>query len=125
MTTSTTSPSIQLLNIAALITTHGKTQQQTQANFHTALTYVSGMVDSKPTTGLNQVSKDGSHLICHECGKHMRSLRRHLKYAHQMSTSEYRAKHGISPKETLVHPEYSATRSLWAKHYNLGVRGEE
>ena len=41
------------------------------------------------------LDRDEDTVVCHECGKSYRSLVQHLHYTHQMSTADYRARHGL------------------------------
>jgi hypothetical protein len=118
--------SLELLKLAANITLHGKTQAQTQDNFYSALVYINGLYTRmRPAaTGTNPLSADGTQIICLDCGKALSSLRRHLRDTHRTTADAYRAKHQLSPTETLVHPDYSARRSVLAKDNNLGKRGK-
>lgn len=41
-------------------------------------------------------------LLCHECGKHYRSLAAHAYGSHGMTADQYRAEHGIPQRVTLI-----------------------
>ncbi len=59
-------------------------------------------------------------IICLECGKKFKSLRRHLSSFHNQTPDEYRAKWSLPNDYPMVAPAYSATRSQLAKDSGLG-----
>jgi predicted transcriptional regulator len=63
------------------------------------------------------------HIVCMECGKKQKTLKRHLQSAHGMSPSEYRKDYGLPDSYPLVAPEYAARRSSMAKAIGLGSKG--
>jgi predicted transcriptional regulator len=62
------------------------------------------------------------HLVCMECGLHMKMLRRHLKTVHKETPAQYRAKWGLSGDYPMVARQYAALRSSLAKKSGLGKR---
>ncbi len=62
------------------------------------------------------------HLICLECGVHMKMLRRHLQTVHDMTAAEYRAKFNLPGDYPMVARQYAALRSSLAKQSGLGKR---
>lgn len=48
------------------------------------------------------VSRGEDWVLCHECGKTFKTLGAHLRGAHDMSASEYRAKHGLASNDALM-----------------------
>lgn len=66
----------------------------------------------------SSVKKD--HIVCLDCGKKMKMLKRHLNTEHGMSPEEYRARWDLGPEYPLVAPNYSATRRDLAKQIGLG-----
>lgn len=64
------------------------------------------------------------HIVCLECGKHFKSLKRHLSTDHQLEPGDYRAKWGLRPDYPMVAPSYSEKRSEMAKTHGLGRRSE-
>jgi predicted transcriptional regulator len=64
------------------------------------------------------------HIVCLECGKSMKMLKRHLATEHGMTPDEYRAKWGLPFSYPLVAPDYAATRSQLAKDSGLGRKVE-
>ena len=64
------------------------------------------------------VKKD--HLVCLECGKTFKSLKRHLRAEHDMSPQDYRDRWKLSSDYPMVAPNYAETRSRLAKEMGLG-----
>lgn len=66
--------------------------------------------------------KSVSHnsITCIECGYKGRSLKRHLRTAHNLSPEAYRGRWRLPLDFPLVDPAYSATRSGLAKANGLG-----
>jgi predicted transcriptional regulator len=61
-------------------------------------------------------------LICLQCGKPHRSLKRHLRAAHDLSPEQYRQKFGLTADYPMVAPNYSERRSALAKDMGLGKK---
>ena len=59
-------------------------------------------------------------LICLECGKENKMLKRHLSSAHGLTPQAYRAKWGLAPSYPMVSPDYSVVRRELAKEIGLG-----
>lgn len=64
------------------------------------------------------VKKD--HIICLDCGKKMKMLKRHLSTEHQLTPEEYRARWDLGADYPLVAPNYADTRRVLAKKIGLG-----
>ena len=60
------------------------------------------------------------HIVCLECGKNFRVLKRHLECDHAMSVDQYRERFSLPRDYPLVAPEYAETRSRLAKQIGLG-----
>ena len=60
------------------------------------------------------------HVICLECGKKMKVLKRHLAADHSLTIGEYRQRWGLSADHALVAPNYAAQRAELAKKVGLG-----
>lgn len=65
-----------------------------------------------------------NEIICLECGKGQKMLKRHLLTAHGLTPEEYRAKWNLGPDYPLVAPNYAKLRSQFAKEIGLGRRKE-
>ena len=61
-------------------------------------------------------------ILCMDCGKAFKSLRRHLSTDHDQSAEAYREKWGLPKTYPMVAPAYSAARSALAKSIGLGSR---
>ena len=80
-------------------------------------------VVKKPPIPLDEIVKE-KHVVCLECGKKMRTLKAHLRKAHQLAPAEYFRRYGLDPKKyPLVCKEYSEQRRKLAKEKGLGERG--
>jgi len=64
------------------------------------------------------VGKDA--IICLDCGKGFKTLKRHLSTEHNLSPADYRARWGLSKDYPLVAPSYSKRRAATAKKIGLG-----
>jgi MucR family transcriptional regulator, transcriptional regulator of exopolysaccharide biosynthesis len=62
-------------------------------------------------------------IICLECGKSAKMLRRHLTSAHDLTPAEYRAKWELDHDYPMTAPNYAAQRSEFAKSIGLGRKG--
>ena len=61
-------------------------------------------------------------IICLECGKKYRMIRRHLLNEHQMTAEAYRAKWKLPPTYPMTAPSYSSQRADLARQHGLGRR---
>lgn len=66
----------------------------------------------------SSVKKD--HIVCLDCGKKMKMLRRHLTSEHGTSPQEYREKWGLAGDYPMVAPDYAETRRELAVKIGLG-----
>jgi predicted transcriptional regulator len=63
------------------------------------------------------------YVACLECGKKMRTLKAHLRKAHNLKPKEYYQRYGLDPKKyPLVAKEYSRQRSKLAMERGLGAQ---
>ena len=60
------------------------------------------------------------HIVCLECGRKLKTLKRHLRADHGFSPSQYRAKWSLAAEYPMVAPNYSKARSAFAKQIGLG-----
>ncbi|MEM7215146.1 MAG: MucR family transcriptional regulator [Pseudomonadota bacterium] len=77
---------------------------------------------SKPAVPVRK-SLQQSHLICLECGKNFKSLKRHLNSNHNLAPEQYRKKWGLKPDYPMVAPAYAEVRSNMARLIGLGTGG--
>ena len=61
-----------------------------------------------------------NEIICLECGKGQKTLKRHLSSGHGVTAEEYRARWGLGQDYPLVAPNYAKRRSDIAKRLGLG-----
>lgn len=59
-------------------------------------------------------------IICLECGKSFRSLKRHLAAHHGLTPEQYRARWSLPADYPMVAPDYAASRSKLAISMGLG-----
>jgi predicted transcriptional regulator len=64
------------------------------------------------------------HVVCLDCGRSLKMLKRHLSADHQMTPDEYRTKWSLPPSYSMVAADYAATRSTLAKASGLGRKVE-
>jgi predicted transcriptional regulator len=60
------------------------------------------------------------YIVCLEDGKKLKTLKRHLMTAYDMTPEQYRVKWGLPPDYPMVAPSYSRTRKEMAKAIGLG-----
>lgn len=77
----------------------------------------------KPSIPLKDIVK-AKYVVCLECGKKLKTLKRHLEKAHGLKPKEYFQRFSLDSKKfPLVCKEYSETRSKLAKERGLGALG--
>lgn len=82
-------------------------------------------VVKKPPIPLKDIVKE-KYVVCLECQKRMRTLKAHLKKAHNLKPKEYAQRYGLDLKKyPLVCKEYSAQRSKMAKDRGFGQGGRK
>ncbi|HZG46595.1 MAG TPA: MucR family transcriptional regulator [Allosphingosinicella sp.] len=64
------------------------------------------------------------YIVCMECGKRQKTLKRHLQTAHGMSPTEYRRDYGLPDTYPMTAPNYSELRRETAKRLGLGRKKE-
>ncbi len=62
------------------------------------------------------------HLVCLDCGKSYKMLKRHIWTDHQMTPAEYRTKWGLPASYPMVAADYAASRSKIATDTGLGQK---
>ncbi len=78
-------------------------------------------VEARPEPAVSiraSVKKD--HIVCLDCGKKMKMLKRHLSTEHGMTPEQYRARWELSADYPIVAPNYAETRRDLAKKIGLG-----
>jgi len=80
-------------------------------------------VIKKPSIPLQDIVKE-KYVVCLECGKKMRTLKAHLRKAHQLTPKDYYRRYNLDAKKfPLVCREYSEQRRKLAKEKGLGAKG--
>ncbi len=75
----------------------------------------------KPAIPLKDIVKE-KYVVCLECGKKLRTLRTHIRKAHNLMPKEYFKRFGLDPKKyPLVCKEYSEQRRQLAVEKGLGA----
>ncbi|MEP0941482.1 MAG: MucR family transcriptional regulator [Rhizobiaceae bacterium] len=72
-----------------------------------------------PAVSIKKSIRD-DHLVCLECGKKFKSLKRHLMSHHGVTPDEYRTRWGLKSDYPMVAPAYAERRSKLAKEIGLG-----
>ena len=94
------------------------------ANIYSALAGLGGAGAAEEPTPEPAVSVRSSvkkdHLVCLDCGKKMKMLKRHLSTEHGMTPEEYRERWNLASDYPMVAPEYAATRRDLAVKIGLG-----
>jgi predicted transcriptional regulator len=62
------------------------------------------------------------HLVCLECGLHVKMLKRHLRTVHNATPVQYRLRWDLAADYPMVARNYTALRSSLAKESGLGRR---
>jgi predicted transcriptional regulator len=62
------------------------------------------------------------YIVSLEDGKRFKSLKRHLRQAHNLTPDEYRTRWGLPRDYPMVAPNYAKTRSQLAKNMGLGTK---
>ncbi len=65
-------------------------------------------------------SVTNNFIICLECGKEQKMIKRHLHSSHDTNPDEYRAKWGLAHDYPMIAPVYAALRRKLAKDIGLG-----
>lgn len=74
----------------------------------------------KPAVPVEESIQD-DYIVCLECGKRFRTLKAHLRRAHQMNPAAYSERFGLDLKKySLVSRNYSEQRRQLAKEKGLG-----
>lgn len=62
-------------------------------------------------------------ILCLQCGKKSKTLRRHISFAHGLDEMAYRQKFNLPQSYPMVAPGYSETRKALAMKIGLGTAG--
>lgn len=96
---------------------------------HGALSSLGEPVQIAPEDKVPVVSVRASikpdYLVCMECGKKQKTLRRHLKTAHDMTPEQYRKDFGLPDTYPMTSANYSKKRREMAMSFGLGRKKGE
>jgi predicted transcriptional regulator len=77
----------------------------------------------QPPIPLRDIVK-AKYVVCLVCGKKLKTLKTHLRAAHNLKPKEYFQRYSLDPKKfPLVCKDYSEQRSRMAKERGLGTQG--
>ncbi len=78
-------------------------------------------VEERPEPAVSvRASLKNDHIVCLDCGKKMKMLKRHLMTDHGMTPDEYRERWNLPADYPMVAPDYAETRRVLAKKIGLG-----
>lgn len=77
-----------------------------------------------PAVPIDQSVREDA-VICLECGKAFKTLKRHLMTEHGLDPATYRERWQLSKDYPLVAPSYSKTRAATAKQIGLGRKSKK
>lgn len=94
------------------------------SNVYSALSGLGGTgvaEEARPDPAVSvRASIKRDHVVCLDCGKKMKMLKRHLSTEHGMTPDEYRQRWDLSADYPMVAPDYADTRRDLAKKIGLG-----
>jgi len=93
---------------------------------------LSGLADGKLTATATRgepaipvkKSVTPDYIICLECGKKQKMLKRHIRTAYGLSPEQYREKWDLPPEYPMVSANYAKKRSALARQIGLGTGGK-
>ena len=95
-------------------------------NVHQALSTISTSTSGREEKPEPKVSIRSSvkpeFIVCLECGKKQKMLKRHLMTNHEMTPADYRNKWSLSSDYPMVAPNYAEQRRTLAKSIGLGTK---
>ena len=98
----------------------------TIANVHAALVGLDGSNESveevTPAVSI-RASVKPDQLTCLECAKTFKTLKRHLRDAHDLTPKEYRSRFSLRDDYPMTAPNYSEVRRASAVARGLGSKG--
>jgi predicted transcriptional regulator len=82
------------------------------------------VVEEKTPVVSVRASIKPDYLVCMECGRKQKTLRRHLMTSHNMTPDQYRTDYGLPRDYPMVAPNYSEQRRAMAHSIGLGRKKE-
>ena len=89
---------------------------------HRTVLSLSNLRPERPDDSVPLVAPGAERLVCLECGKAFRALKRHLSAQHGLTPEEYRMRWNLPSDHPVTSPDYAAQRSSMAKATGLGKR---
>ena len=92
------------------------------SELHVALTTLNGppkAVVPEPAVPVRRSIRN-DRIICLECGKDHKMLKRHLMTSHDLTVDGYRVRWSLPDDYPVVSPDYAALRSKMARKFGLG-----
>ena len=95
-------------------------------NVHSALSGISHTAAApearpEPKASIRSSVKP-DYVVCLDCGKRQKMLKRHLMTNHAMTPDQYRQRWGLSSDYPMVAPNYAEQRRTLAKSIGLGTK---
>ena len=81
---------------------------------------VANVVQAKSPVVSVRASVKPDYIVCMECGRQQKTLKRHLRTAHAMTPDDYRRDYGLPKSYPMTAPNYSERRKALAKSAGLG-----
>lgn len=81
------------------------------------------VVDERQPAVSVRASVKKDHIVCLDCGKKCKTLRRHIHTAHGLEPEDYRERWNLPKDYPFVAPEYSERRADMAREIGLGRGG--
>jgi predicted transcriptional regulator len=78
---------------------------------------------SEPAVSVKK-SVTPDYIVCLECGKKQKMLKRHIRTAYGLSPEQYREKWDLPPEYPMVSSNYAKKRSALARQIGLGTGGK-
>jgi len=116
--------------VAAYVKKNPVPADQLPATIATVYAALAGLGNSEPAVAPTPAvpirrSVGPETIICLDCGRKAKMLKRHLLTAHAMTVDEYRTRWALPPDYPMVARNYSERRSALAKTLGLGRRGSQ
>ncbi len=92
---------------------------------HRTVLSLSNLKADPPEEPIPPVPAGAERIVCLECGKSFRSLKRHLAAQHGLTPEEYRMRWDLPSSYPMTSPDYTAQRSSLARVRGLGKRPRE
>ncbi len=78
----------------------------------------------EPFTSIKKSVKP-DHLVCMDCGKKFKTIKRHIKASHGLTVDEYKRRYGLPSDYPVTAPNYSEKRTSIAVNLGLGRKAKK